>query len=200
MYNKMLSNFDIDLLVKKMEIKNFKGSFYKDKLKEIQPNSSYILNLNSELDEDGNRNKGSHWVSLVIDDNKQAIYFDSYGLEPPKEIKNLLKSNQYKIGNTTKNIQSLMSNLCGFFCLAFIYFLNVSKFRTKNIIYDASIYIDLFEDLDKVNDVFKNEYVLSLFFTDKESKELLFKNNNIGMNEENKIDNKFNIENKKIRK
>ena len=41
-YNKMLSNFDIDLLVKKMEIKNFKGSFYKDKLKEIQPNSSYI--------------------------------------------------------------------------------------------------------------------------------------------------------------
>ena len=28
----------------------------------------------------------------------------------------------------------------------------------------------------------------------------LFKNNNIGMNEDNKIDNKFNIENKKIRK
>jgi len=91
-----------------------------------------------------------------------------------------------------------MSNLCGFFCLAFIYFLNVSKFRTKNIIYDASIHIDLFEYLDKVNDVFKNEYVLSLFFTDKESKELLFKS--IGMNENNKIDNKFNIENKKIRK
>ena len=64
-----------------------------------------------------------------------------------------------------------MSNLCGFFCLAFIYFLNISKFRTKNIIYDASIYIDLFEDLDKVNDVFKNEYVLSLFFTDEHSEQ-----------------------------
>ena len=64
----------------------------------------------------------SHWVALVINENKQGIYFDSYGLEPPKEIKNLLKSNQYKIGNTTKNIQSLMSNLCGFFCLCFIYF------------------------------------------------------------------------------
>ena len=93
-----------------------------------------------------------------------------------------------------------MSNLYGFVCLGFIYFLNVSKFRTKNIIYDASIYVDLFEDLDKVNDIFKNEYVLSLFFTDKESKELLFKNNNIGMNEENIIDDKFNIENKKIKK
>ena len=156
--------------------------------------------MNSEFDENGNINKGSYWVALCVDDDKQAIYFDSYGLEPPKEVKNILKSNQYKIGNTKKNIQSLMSSLCGFFCLAFIYFLNVSKFRTKNIIYDTSIYIDLFEDLDKVNDVFKNEYVLSFFFTDKESKELLFKNNNIGMNEENKIDNKFSIENKKIRK
>ena len=156
--------------------------------------------MNSEFDEDGDRNKGSHWTALCVYDNKQAIYFDSYGLEPPKEIKNLLKSNQYKIGNTKKNIQSLMSNLCGFFGLAFIYFLNVSKFRTKNIIYDASIFIDLFEDLDLTHDVFKNEYVLSLIFTDKKSKELLFKNNNIGMNEINKIDNKFNIENKKIRK
>ena len=146
------------------------------------------------------KKSGSHWVALVINDNKQGIYFDSYGLESPKEIKNLLKSNQYKIGNTTKNIQSLMSNLCDFFCLAFIYFLNVSKFRTKNIIYDASIFIGLFEDLDLTHDVFKNEYVLSLFFSDKESKKLLFENNNIGMNENNKIDNTFNIEDKKIRK
>ena len=42
-----------------MEIEGFRGSFYKDKLKEIQPNSSYILNLNSELDEDGKINSGS---------------------------------------------------------------------------------------------------------------------------------------------
>ena len=48
-YNKMLSNFDIDELVRKLGIKNFKGCFYKDKLKNIEPNSSYTLNLNSEL-------------------------------------------------------------------------------------------------------------------------------------------------------
>jgi hypothetical protein len=70
----LLSNFDIDVLVKKMEIQNFKGCFYKDKLKEIQPYSSYILNLNSELDENKNKNSGSHWVALVIDDkNKEFI-------------------------------------------------------------------------------------------------------------------------------
>jgi hypothetical protein len=46
-----LSNFYKDLLVKKNEIKGFCGCLYKAKLKEIQPNSSYILNLNSEFDE-----------------------------------------------------------------------------------------------------------------------------------------------------
>ena len=98
----MLRNFNIDLLVEKMENTNFKGCFYKDKLKEIKSNSSYILNLNSKFDQNRNINKGSHWVALCVDDDKQAIYFDSYGLEPPKEVKNLLKSNQYKIGNTKK--------------------------------------------------------------------------------------------------
>ena len=125
---------------------------------------------------------------------------DSYGEKEPNEIKNLLKSNQYKIAHTSKNIQSLMSNLCGFFCLAFIYFLTVSKYRTKNIINDASIFLGLFEDLDlvRVDDIYKNEFILSLFFTDKKSKTLLFNNNNINMNKDNNIDNRFNIEDKPL--
>jgi hypothetical protein len=195
----MLSNHDIDVLVEKLNIPNFKGCFYRDKLKTIQPNSSYIINLNSELDKHGDRNTGSHWAALLTNDMKQAIYFDSYGEKEPVEIRNLLKCNQYKLGHTNKNIQSLMSNLCGFFCLSFIYFLSISKFRTKNIINDASIYLDLFEDLDKVDDVYKNEFVLSLFFTDTKSKTLLLGNNNIGMSTENQIDNRFNIEDKKLR-
>ena len=195
----MLSNHDIDESVTKMGIRNFKGCYYKDKITKIQPNSSYIINSKSELDEHGNRNSGSHWCCLVTDDMKQGIYFDSYGEREPNEFRNLLKCNQYKIGHTSKNIQSLMSNLCRFFCLSFIYFLTVSKIRTKNIINDASIYLDLFEDLDKVNDVYKNEFVLSLFFTDTKSKTLLLGNNNIGISKENKRDNRFNIEDKKLR-
>jgi len=196
----MLSNIDIDNLVEKMSIPNFKGCFYKDKLKKIEPNSSYIINLNDELDENNEINKGSHWVALLTDDNKKSIYFDAYGVSVPTEIKNLIKSSQYKFAETRKNIQSLMSNLCGFFCLGFIYFLNVSQFRTKNIINDALIYLDLFEDLDKVNDVYKNEFILSLFFTDKNSKKLLFENNNINLHTENKITNNYDIENKKLRR
>ena len=194
----MLSNHDLDELVVKMGINNFKGCYYKDTLKKIEPNSSYVINLNSEYNEKNERNKGSHWVALITDDMKRGIYFDSYGEREPTQIKNLLKCNQYKLGHTSKYIQSLMSNLCGFFCLAFIYFLTVSKQRTKNIIQDTAIFLNLFEDLDLVNDVYKNEFILSLFYTQKDTKKLLFENNNIGMSKDNKIDNRFNIEDKPL--
>ena len=87
-----------------------------------------------------------------------------------------------------------MINLCGFFCLAFIYFLTVSKYRTNNIINDASIFLDLYEDLDLVDDIYKNDFI----FTDKKSKKLLFDNNNIGMSKDKKIDNRFEIEDKPL--
>jgi len=69
----MLSNFDIDELVVKMGINNFKGCFYKYTLKKIEPSSSYIINLNSEFNEKNERNAGSHWVALITDDMKRGL-------------------------------------------------------------------------------------------------------------------------------
>ena len=92
-----------------------------------------------------------------------------------------------------------MSNLCRFFCLAFIFFLSVSKFRTDNIINDGSIFLDLFKDLGLINDVYKNKFILSLFFTDTKSKKLLLGNNNINLSKENKLTNSYDIEDKKLR-
>lgn len=195
----MLSNFDIKDIVEKMEIPKFKGCFFKDELNNIESNSNYIINLHSKYDKDGKINTGSHWVALVTDTNKNSIYFDPYGLPPPKEISRVLKEFEYKEANTKKNIQSLMSNLCGFFCLAFIYFLKKSKQRTKQLYKDTSIFLELFEDLDKVTDIYKNEFMLSLFFTDKESKRLLLEGNNIGLTETNKLPKNFDIENKPLR-
>jgi len=63
----MLSNFDTSELVVKLNIPNFKGCFYKNTLKKIEPSSSYIINLNSEFNEKNERNAGSHWVALLTD-------------------------------------------------------------------------------------------------------------------------------------
>ena len=48
----MLSNHDINELVTKMNIPNFKGCFYKDKFKKIQPNSSYFIYLNLQINQE----------------------------------------------------------------------------------------------------------------------------------------------------
>jgi len=64
----MLSNHDIDELVVKMGMNYFKGCYNKDTLKKVEPNSSYIINLNSEHNEKNERNRGSHWVALITND------------------------------------------------------------------------------------------------------------------------------------
>ena len=92
----MLSNHEILVLVEKLNIPNFKGCYYKDTLKKVEPNSSYIINLNSDYNEKNEGNTGSHWVAISTNDMKQAIYSDSYGEKEPTQIKYLLKCNQYK--------------------------------------------------------------------------------------------------------
>ena len=53
----------------------------KDELKKIKSNDcNYIINLESS--NDGN---GTHWLSLKIE-NRDCVYFDSYGMLPPEEI------------------------------------------------------------------------------------------------------------------
>ena len=65
---------------------------------------------------------------------------------------------------TEKDIQSLMNNACGWYCLAFGHFINASKFRSNNLLNDASSFLEMFEDLNKSVDFKKNEYILKHFF------------------------------------
>ena len=64
-----------------------------------------------------------------------------------------------------------MGDCCGFFTLAFLYFVSCSTIgRTGNIYPDGETFINLFEDLNKSNDWKKNEWVLSQFFQAKDPK------------------------------
>lgn len=194
----MLSDSQINDLVIKMNLNQFyKGCFYKDEVNQLEENSFYIINLHSHFDENGNINPGSHWVCLCVIENS-AMYFDSYGTSPPKHIQTICKKNNIKLGHTKKNIQSLMSDLCGFFCLAFAYYIFAYKKRRNDLVFDSVVFIDLFEDLDKVDDIYKNEYILSLFFTNKDTKEMLLHNNNV-ITKENQLNPNYDIENSPLR-
>src|SRR5690349_3807171 len=80
-----LSNFQILDKCKELKIKNFKGVFMRDELNnrevgKYNKNECLILNL------DHSQNNGTHWTCLFIK-NGISIYFDSFGLDPPEEIK-----------------------------------------------------------------------------------------------------------------
>jgi len=137
-------------------------------------NKSYIVNLEDEYDEGGNLNSGSHWTCLQI--NKypngtiQSIYFDPFGIPPPKEIIECFKRTTGKIHfpYNTKDIQSLMNNACGWYCCAFLHFINNFSHRSKDLYQDTSNFLDFFDDLNKSVDFKKNEFILKHFFQSKD--------------------------------
>lgn len=171
----MLNNFQILELAPKMSIP-LKGVYFKDEIdvNDLEVGKSYVINLHDEKDENGEANGGSHWVALHIGKHNGVIcpfYFDSYGVAPPEDLKKIVKKRfGKKINYTTKNVQSLMSDACGWFCLAWLHFINAFYNKSGNIFIDTSIFLDLFEDLDLSTDFKKNEYILKLFFQEPNKK------------------------------
>lgn len=77
---------------------------------------------------------GAHWVCIHVDRHGDGWYFDSYGIPPyvPDHI-NRLRKNCKRIHWNVKQLQSETSNVCGQYCLTFLYYmstgLGVSKFH-----------------------------------------------------------------------
>uniref|UniRef100_A0A2S2PM58 Ubiquitin-like protease family profile domain-containing protein n=1 Tax=Schizaphis graminum TaxID=13262 RepID=A0A2S2PM58_SCHGA len=106
-----LSNFDINQFGNK--IKNYRGCFMRDELPmKSWVNECGVLNLNNSTQ------NGSHWVAWKKIKNKK-IYFDSFGIQPPKEVvKYLGKDNLWY---TDRKFQDYNDPpICGHLCLEFI--------------------------------------------------------------------------------
>ena len=69
---------------------------------------------------------GTHWISLYVNGNNNAIYFDSFGVEHiPKEIKKFIGNKN--IITIIYRIQAYDSIMCGYFCIGFIDFILKGK-------------------------------------------------------------------------
>jgi hypothetical protein len=80
-----MSNFDLLDAAKKLKIKNFRGVLCVINYQNNQTILKLVL-LTSK-----NSGKGTHWVGYAIDP-RGIIYFDSYGLAPPKEFLHYVSS------------------------------------------------------------------------------------------------------------
>ena len=137
--------------------------------KKLNTNKVYIINLQDSENDDGDDNQGTHWTMAYIrqtpKNQLQPIYFDPYGCPPPEVVKNIIeKQCNMKCPYTTKDVQSLMNNACGFYCLAMAHFICASRYRTNDLYRDVNEFMDMFDDLNHSVDWKKNEYILKHFF------------------------------------
>lgn len=165
-----LSDSQITDLCKRMNIP-LGDICFKDELpEELEFNKCYFINLQDSVDQDGKPSPGTHWTLVECikypNGKTDAIYFDPYGVGPPENVKRVVKQTIKKEGlpYTTKDIQSLMNNACGYYCLGFAHYINSSCFRSCHLFTDVETFMSLFEDLNKSTDFKKNEYILKMFF------------------------------------
>jgi len=162
-----LTNFQIEDLCKRMKIPLVFCGFKSDLKNEkpLQYNKSYIVNLEDEYDNEGEPNDGSHWVCFQV--NKypngkiEPFYFDSYGVGCPTEVEEFTGM---KMPYQKKDLQSIVAEVCGYYCLALLHFVNASPARSGHLYSDCEAFVDLFEDLAVSKDHLKNEWILKQFF------------------------------------
>lgn len=170
----MLTDSQLEELAKRMSIP-LEGIYFKDELPKLKTNVVYIINLQDSETDDGEQNDGTHWTYLQIREYPNGkidpFYFDPYGAEPPEVVKKKVKSEYKKYLPYNKNdIQSLMNEACGYYCLALGHYVNAFKHRTGDLYIDADNFIDMFDDLNHSIDWKKNEYILKQFFMEEDPK------------------------------
>ena len=134
--NNELTDGELRQLLNRYEIP-CNGIYIKNELPRLK-NGNYIINLNGQ----------SHWTALIKKGDKY-YYFDSYGVVPPVDVHNVIGK---KFRWSNRDIQDLNSSSCGWFCIAFLRFMNHKQDLDKTY----ELFIKMFMD-----NTIENEKILS---------------------------------------
>lgn len=113
------------------KVPGFIGVFPRDRVPPLQRNTSFIANLHSS------NKPGSHWVCAYIPSSGPCEYFDSFGQEPPTEIKKRLQQIAPVIYQN-QILQEFESVRCGWYCMHYIIERNKGK-DWHGVLYDFSL-------------------------------------------------------------
>lgn len=117
----MITNLELFEISKCLQILNFyvKMKDELEQIKEIKFSLSVIVNLN-----DSDKNINGHWCDIFIDD-KQKIFFCSYGSPIPNEVKEfMMKIDSRLILTSDIQLQDFDYTDCGYWCILLLYLLN----------------------------------------------------------------------------
>ena len=125
--DKALTNFELEDYASQLGIPKFRGTFMRDTLpKKPWLIECGIVNFNTSLE------PGSHWVAYYKN-NKERIYFDSYGQVILAELSDYLKTEKEKekneavIQRNTDMVQKFNTQVCGHLCLYVLKSLSLGK-------------------------------------------------------------------------
>ena len=131
-----LTNGELSQLVKHYKINNYHGAYIDDKLPKKLLNGNYIINLNGH----------SHWTCLLKDGDKY-YYHDSYGFPASAEVEDQIGEYVY----SDLQLQDINSSSCGWFCLAWMKWMQEHKHKNKKICYES--FLKLFSKDPKKNEI-----------------------------------------------
>ena len=165
----MLSDGQLYELAKKMGVPLEAVSFKDELPAQLKYNRGYIINMQNELDDKGLPNEGSHWCAFQIQKGADGvplpIYFDPFGVGAPLAVSAAVEAFcGKKLPHCTKDVQSLLASCCGYFCMAFLYFVNCIPMRTGHVYTDTTGFLDMFLDLGESHEFKHNELILKTFF------------------------------------
>ena len=137
-----LTNGELYELVEYYKNKNYHGCFIDDKLPSKLHNGYYIINLNGH----------SHWCCL-LKDGKKFYYFDSYGFPASQEIEDQIGEYTY----SDNQLQHLNSSACGFFCIAWMLWMQNHKHKNKEICFNS--FLTIFTEDPKKNEMILHKWL-----------------------------------------
>jgi hypothetical protein len=120
----MITNFDIEEMAEGLKLP-IVGVFSKDRLPQKRIVGSYYINM-----EDHDKGGGTHWVFARIFPNGKAIYFDSFGVQTPEQVRDFLKPFS-PFACSHRQIQDIQSQNCGRFCILLDYYFTHGLCKTK---------------------------------------------------------------------
>ena len=106
----------IDTALRRSRISNYTGVFACDQVP-IALRGTAVVNL------DEKRKPGSHWIAIWIsEDGKRGEYFDTFGRKPKGLLETYMNENCTTWTCNNKQIQSVISRVCGVYCILYCIF------------------------------------------------------------------------------
>lgn len=129
------------------------GVFSKDKLPITKKDGGYIINL-----QDSDKGSGTHWTAFYVEGSSR-VYFDSFGVIPPLSVQRFLRN---KYVYSTKHIQNIQSEICGYYVLYFLWFMWNHRNRIRDVRQRFCAFLRLFSKDPTKNKTLLQKYIKPL--------------------------------------